>query len=407
MLGEAVTYRAAAEVTVAGAEPLAGDAARPYRSHPSLPFNPTDVAKTLREERYVRQSNGNRSKGLQRRMYYALRPMLSTSVRRHLQRLSLRGWQREAFPRWPVDLSVDRMHHRMMALAARTSPTGKVPFIWFWPDGHSAAAVMTHDVETATGMRSVGRLMDLDASFGIPASFQIIPAGRYRVTASALSAIRSRRFEVNVHDLKHDGHLFEDLESFKKAAARINYFAEDFGALGFRSAVLYRKQEWFRYLRVAYDMSVPNVGRLDPQHGGCCTVMPYFIGDILELPVTATQDYSLFHILRTLSLDLWREQMTMIRNAHGLMNFIVHPDYLDTKARIDCYRCLLGELARLRTEANVWVALPRDVNQWWRQRNAMTLVKDGNRWSVRGEGAERARVMYARDEGGEVVYSAD
>ena len=58
----------------------------------------------------------------------------------------------------------------------------------------------------------------------------------------------------------------------------------------------------------AYDMSVPNVAHLDPQRGGCCTVMPYFIGKILEIPVTDVQDYTLFNILEDFSIELWKKQ---------------------------------------------------------------------------------------------------
>ena len=53
-------------------------------------------------------------------------------------------------------------------------------------------------------------------------------------------------------------------------------------------------------------MSVPNVAHLEPQRGGCCTVMPYFVGDVLELPLTTIQDYSLFHILGDYSTTLWK-----------------------------------------------------------------------------------------------------
>jgi hypothetical protein len=69
---------------------------------------------------------------------------------------------------------------------------------------------------------------------------------------------------------------------------------------------VYRNLECFDAFRLDYDMSVPSVAHLDPQRGGCCTVMPYFIGDLVELPLTTTQDYSLFHILGDHSLDLWR-----------------------------------------------------------------------------------------------------
>jgi len=75
-------------------------------------------------------------------------------------------------------------------------------------------------------------------------------------------------------------------------------------------------------------MSVPNVGHLDPQRGGCCTTKPYFIGKILEIPVVATQDYTLFHILRQYSMDLWEHQIELILQQNGLISFIVHPDYL-------------------------------------------------------------------------------
>ncbi len=60
-------------------------------------------------------------------------------------------------------------------------------------------------------------------------------------------------------------------------------------------------------------MSVPNVAHLDPQRGGCCTVMPYFIGDILEIPVTTIQDYTLFNILNDFSTRIWKEQTAIIR----------------------------------------------------------------------------------------------
>src|SRR4030095_13902574 len=97
---------------------------------------------------------------------------------------------------------------------------------------------------------------------------------------------------------------------------------------GFRSGAMYREQRWYEAFGFAYDMSVPNVAHLEPQRGGCCTVMPYFVGDILELPLTTLQDYSLFHILDDYSLTLWQRQIASIREQHGLITFLAHPDYL-------------------------------------------------------------------------------
>jgi hypothetical protein len=152
-------------------------------------------------------------------------------------------------------------------------------------------------------------------------------------------------------------------------------------------------------------MSVPNVGHLDPQRGGCCTTKPYFIGKILEIPVVATQDYTLFNILRQYSMDLWEQQIELILEQNGLISFIVHPDYLLDKRARDVYSSLLARLAQLREQSKVWITLPRQVNDWWRSRSEMRLVGEGSGWQVRGPQAEHARVAFAHLEGNKVVYS--
>jgi len=151
-------------------------------------------------------------------------------------------------------------------------------------------------------------------------------------------------------------------------------------------------------------MSIPNVAHLDPQGGGCCTIFPYFVGDILEIPVTTTQDYTLFHILGDYSLDLWREQTSRILERHGVMNFIVHPDYVAGDKEMQVFKDLLAYLAELRAKAGLWIPLPNELNQWWRQRSRMQIVKGGSGWEIVGEGKERARLAYARLENGKLIY---
>ena len=220
-----------------------------------------------------------------------------------------------------------------------------------------------------------------------------------------IDGIKARGFEVNVQDLNHDGRLFWRYDKFKEKAEKINQYGRELGAVGFRSAVLYRNQEWYDLLDFEYDMSVPNVAHLDPQRGGCCTVMPYFIGDMLELPLTTTQDHSLFHILNDYSLDLWRHQIDLILKQNGLISFIIHPDYIFADRAQAVYRGLLSELNQLRSERNIWIAHPREVNRWWRQRSAMRLVSNNGQWAIEGEGNRRARVAFASVEGDKIVYS--
>ena len=375
-----------------------------------LPFDLDEVVENLRFERYdgampvVRSSI---TKAVSRRTYYALRPFLPTSVRKHLQRMALRGWDRASFPSWPVDQTVDRLFDRMMACALRAHPGERIPFIWFWPDGHSTCATMTHDVETAVGRDFCSTLMDLDDAFGIKSSFQVIPEVRYEVSDEFLHTIRERGFEINVHDFNHDGDLFRDREEFLRRVARINDYGRKFRSAGYRSGVLYRNLDWYEFFDCSYDMSVPNVGHLDPQHGGCCTTKPYFIGKILEIPVVATQDYTLFNILGQYSMDLWEQQIKLVREQNGLISFIVHPDYLLDKPARELYSALLARLAQLRRQSAMWIPLPRQLNDWWRNRNEMRLVKEGSTWEIQGPEAERARIAYASLDGDRVTYGFD
>jgi hypothetical protein len=365
-----------------------------------LPFDLASVITNLRRERYLAAvPSGQPWKRVVRSAYYLARPYLGVPVRRHAQRLWLRGWDRKLFPRWPVDFTVDRILRKSMQLMLQASGVARIPFIWFWPDGKSSCAILTHDVEEARGLKFCPTLMDLDDSVGLKSSFQLIPAARYTVSPGDLRSFRNRGFEVNIHDLEHDGSLFQDETRFADCAKRINGYAARFGSRGFRSGVLYRNSDWYKAFTFSYDMSIPNVAHLEPQAGGCCTVMPFYIGSILELPLTTLQDYSLFHILGTYSTDLWREQIAMIREYHGLMTFSIHPDYLNSRRALRAYQELLTMLAALRSEAGVWIPLPCEVDAWWRQRSRLRLVSDGSQWRIEGPGAERARIAYAKGDG--------
>lgn len=378
----------------------------PNGSSVQLPFDPSEVVTNFHYERYASSATRQvTSAKVVRNAYYFVRPLLPILVRKHLQKVRLNGWRNLRFPNWPVDTTVDDLMERLMALAIKQRQKERVPFIWFWPEGKDGCAIVTHDVETPRGVALSARLMNVNESFGIPASFQIVPEKRYPVSEVYLDSIRRRGFEVNVQDLNHDGHLYRERREFERRAAKINEYRKQYRAEGFRAGVLYRNQEWFDLLDFDYETSVPNVGHLDPQRGGCCTVMPYFIGKLVELPVTTTQDYSLFHILNDYSLRLWEQQIEIILRKHGMINVITHPDYIVGSRQEETYAGLLAMLARIRQKRNVWVALPRDVSQWWRQRSQMQVVRKNGEWCVEGPGSERAVVAYASLEGERLAYT--
>jgi hypothetical protein len=367
-----------------------------------LPFDPEEVIVNLRLERYMQAHASKRFEAIQK-IYYTFRPLMSVGFRKHLQRLYLKKWRQIAFPAWPVDRTVENLFERLLTLKI-TSCQEPMPFVWFWPHGHSGCLILTHDIETAKGRDYCVDLAAVDASFGMKSAFQVVPENSYEVKPSFLESLRARGAEINLHGLTHDGQLFRDRNRFLRDVERINDYAREYGARGFRSPVMYRNLEWYKDFDLSYDMSVPNVAHLDPQRGGCCTVMPYFIGNILELPLTTIQDYSLFNVLGERSIDLWKRQIDLILEKHGLLSFNVHPDYILDEPFRGLYRELLQHLRQVCADRNIWIALPGEVDEWWRQRQRMCVAHNERSLHILGPQSDRAALAFARVANGRITY---
>ena len=374
-----------------------------------LPFDFTETVDNLRLERYNLEPNSMErlaSGKSVRRLYYLLRGSLPFWVRRRLQKIYLRDWQRLSFPTWPLDVTVDRLHEEILRISMEVAGVEKLPFIWFWPNGARNCLLLTHDIETSKGRDFTFRLMDLDDAYGFKAAYQVIPEQRYDVPHEYVSEIRRRGCEFNIHDLNHDGLLYSNKEEFVRRAAKINRYLQRYASRGFRAGAMYRREDWYDAFQFSYDMSIPNVAHLEPLRGGCCTVMPYFIGDILEIPLTTVQDYSLFHILEDYSLELWKRQIALIQERNGLMSFLTHPDYLIESRARKTYEGLLDHLRMLAVDQYSWVTLPGEVNDWWRARAQMQLVSRNGQWQIEGTQKEKAAIAYVVSKNGRLQYAA-
>jgi hypothetical protein len=374
----------------------------------AVPFNPTEIIDNIRSEKYVVAANGQipyvDNQSLFRRLYYAFRPLFPVGFRRILQRIALRGWENIVFPAFPLDTTVDDLIRTLWILLLETSGETQIPFIWYWPRGMQSCSVMTHDVETGAGQEFCYTFLELEHEFGIKSSFELVPEVRYQFSHRLLNAIRQAGSEVCVHGLNHDGRLFCSEAEFRRRAALINRYCEEWGATGFRSPVMYRNQNWYDAFEFSYDMSVPNTAHLDPQRGGCCTLFPFFEGNILELPLTTIQDYAIYNILDTDPMSLWSQQLDAIAGRHGLASFLIHPDYnmdLDKQAH---YCDLLRMLKKYSNEKGLWLALPGEVDRWWRQRDKMELRRENDGWYISGEGSDRAVIAYATHSDGEFRF---
>jgi peptidoglycan/xylan/chitin deacetylase (PgdA/CDA1 family) len=397
--------------TAATADSLLADAASAIcrdQGHLRLPFSPTETADLLRNEAYVA---GNTKKGasgrigsLVRAAYYAVRPMLPAAVRRQLQRYALADWKTIPFPDWPLDFTLDDLLREILVHVLHARNGERIPFIWFWPDGMRSCAVITHDVEMDAGQRFCPELMTMNEEHGFRGAFQFVPEARYVMRDDVHAAVRNRGHEINLHGLNHDHRLFDDHDEFLRRAARIRDYAQAWDARGFRSPVLYRNQEWFSALEFFdYDMSVPNTARLEAQRGGCCTVMPYFIGNLVELPTTSAEDYTLFHILGDYSTNVWRQQLNATSARNGIFNLLVHPDYLDTRRARYTYRSFLAQMRAQADRDGIWTPLPRDAAAWWRARSRMTIAGNGANLRIEGDLTGRARIAFAQLEDGRLA----
>jgi hypothetical protein len=141
-----------------------------------------------------------------------------------------------------------------------------------------------------------------------------------------------------------------------------------------------------------YDSSSPDTDPFEPQPGGCCSWLPFFNGDLVELPITVPQDHTIFVILGHADERVWIDKIERIREAGGLALLITHPDYVAGTPVLRAYRSLLH---RYRGDEDAWRALPRDVSAWWRRRAATTLVSGTAGWRSEGPAAAETSIMFA------------
>jgi hypothetical protein len=61
----------------------------------------------------------------------------------------------------------------------------------------------------------------------------------------------------------------------------------------------------------------------------------------------------------------------------------------------------------MSADKKTWIALPGQVNDWWRDRSQMKLIQNNGTCHIEGPGKERARIAYATVDGEKIVYSID
>ena len=172
--------------------------------------------------------------------------------------------------------------------------------------------------------------------------------------------------------------------------------ADRWGAVGFRAPALHRSWTSMPQMGFDYDSSYPDTDPYEPQPGGCCSWLPFFNEDLVELPVTLSQDHTVFTLLGEADERLWLRKADAVAAAGGMALIITHPEYMLEKGPLRAYERFLQTYAG---DDGAWKALPREVSAWWRRRAASYPEHVDGAWRVAGPAGGEATVAFATEDG--------
>lgn len=306
---------------------------------------------------------------LSSRLYYRLKPYLPWRLRIGVRRIVARVQRRRSAHTWPIN-----------ELAWQ-------PANWpGWPQGKRFALVLTHNVEGSSGLAKCTQLMHLEQELGFHSSFNFIPEGEYQVSRELRDELAQNKFEVGVHDLRHDGKLYWRRKDFSENARSINGYLQDWRAAGFRSGFMLHDRECLNGLDIEYDASTFDTDPFEPQPEGVSTIFPFWVprptgGGFVEIPYTLPQDSTLFLVLQESSPSIWKRKLDWIVQHGGMALLNVHPDYvgfgLKKTAAAEYPSAWYEEFlkyARDRYDGQFWNPLPRELVGWYRK----TCVEPAN-----------------------------
>ena len=310
------------------------------------------------------------------RAYYSVvRPLLPLRLRQRLQgRMGTHADLKGLYP--------DQF---MARLSEAVGADGGIDLIHPWPKGLSFGFALTHDVESAAGLKRSLQVASVEEERGFRSSFNVVPHG-YPVDRGIIRELVDRGFEIGIHGYNHDGRLFISRSRFRARTPYVNSALADYGAVGFRSPMAHRNLDWMQDLDIRYDGSCFDADPFQAMSCGVGSVWPFVAGQFIEMPYTLPQDHTVFIVLGRRDGSLWSEKLGYLRKCSALVSMLTHPDYLDSSGRMEAYARFLEEVAE--TE-NHYHALPRTVADWWRARDRSGLERgvDGS-LRVTGPAAE-------------------
>ena len=235
-----------------------------------------------------------------------------------------------------------------------------------YPNSSNCAIILTHDIDCEYGFKHIPDILEIDEEYGFKSSWNIVPY-KYKIDRGIIDLINNAGHEIGIHGYNHDGRLFSSRKIFIERLPYINKAIEEYNSVGFRSPMVHREILWMQKLNIKYDSSCFDYDPFQPFPDNTGLIWPFLIGNFVELPYTIPQDYILFNVLKKKNIDIWINKTKWITENHGCIISLTHPAVI----KDNNYNFYKHYLEYLKDIKNSWKCLPREMAEWWIQRNAL------------------------------------
>jgi peptidoglycan/xylan/chitin deacetylase (PgdA/CDA1 family) len=345
------------------------------------------VAELLLSESYLPDQERRAPSAL--RAYYHFKQLIPSALRHRLNWAAIRARSSIEFPHWPCESALIELRRDWLKRAFDTLGIECGWHIGLWPQGYKCCIVLTHDVESRKGFERMDAMAELEERWGFHSAWNL-PLAQYAIDWERVAAMRARGFEFGAHGLSHDGRLFRSVQDFAELSPRLEQLAREHDLRGFRSPSTLRDPRLIATMNFDFDSSFADTDPYEPQPGGTCSLFPFHLSKMIELPYTMPQDHTLLHLLRRNPLPLWVLKAKWIASAGGMILTLTHPDYCGQQPQLGLYEELLKHLADLES---AWRALPSQVAEWWRQRSSSDLRLEHGQPMISGPARARAVIQ--------------
>ncbi|MFC1555294.1 polysaccharide deacetylase family protein [candidate division KSB1 bacterium] len=275
------------------------------------------------------------------------------------------------FPNAYFDFSVDCLLNYLKDKYAKNIPT--VPF---WPENKEYVITLSHDVDSDFIFRNrtvLDSFLDIEEKNGFRSAWYFL-SNRYKIDRKIIGELIERGHEIGFHGDTHDYRLpYLKEKKMRRRLDKCKSFLNTYKVCGGRSPNFLRTPLYLQVLQdyLEYDTSFHDSTRdgLTGFNEGCCTCLPFFINNLLEIPTTIPEEFLL--LMRNLKPDdvvkLQLKKAHAVKKINGIAHVLTHPEPF-ISANDTALSVYDDFLKNFRSSDEVWKALPMDINSHWRKR---------------------------------------